>query len=76
MPALNDKNFTDGPLVWSMSPQHRGDSEARAALAVTNVYARAFFDKYLKKKSSPIWDSNAASPFPQVRVRRYLAIKR
>ena len=30
MPDLNDKNFTDGPTVWSMSPTHRkGDSEAR-----------------------------------------------
>lgn len=76
MPDLNDKNFTDGPLVWSMSPSHRGDSEARAALAVTNVYARTFFDAYLKAKSSQLLESEAEPPFPRIRVRHYPATKR
>jgi predicted dienelactone hydrolase len=76
MPAINDKNFTDGPLIWSMRPQHREDSEARAALAITNVYARTFFDRYLNNKSIQLLDSAADSPFPNVRLQRYPAMKK
>lgn len=70
-PGLSDKNFTDGPLVWSMKRGHIGDTNARAALAVTNVYSRTFFDKYLKGESAPLLDARANSPFPNIRVQRY-----
>ena len=70
-PDLNDKNFTDGPLVWSMKRGHIGDAKARAALAVINVYSRTFFDKYLKGRSAPLLNSNATSPFSKVRFQSY-----
>jgi predicted dienelactone hydrolase len=71
-PDLNDKNFTDGPLVWSMERGHIGDEQARTALAATNLYSRAFFDKYLKGRSSaPLLDSKTTNPFSNVRVQRY-----
>jgi hypothetical protein len=70
-PGWNDKNFTDGPLAWSMKRGRIGDAQAQAALGVTNVYSRTFFDKYLKGKSAPLLDSNTNPPFSDVRVRRY-----
>jgi Platelet-activating factor acetylhydrolase, isoform II len=75
-PDLNDKNFTDGPLVWSMKRGHIGSAEARTALAVTNLYSRTFFDKYLKGGSASLLDSNTDSPFSEVSVRRYVAPER
>jgi hypothetical protein len=59
----DDKNFTDGPLVWSMKRGQNGDAGARIALAVANVYSKTFFDKYLKGRPAPLLDSNTNSPF-------------
>jgi hypothetical protein len=67
----NDQDFTDGPLVWSMSHGHIGNTGARTALAITNVYSRRFFDKYLRLRSSPVLDSSNDVPFSNVRVQRY-----
>lgn len=74
-PDWNDQDFTDGPLVWSMRRGHIGNTEARTALAITNVYSRMFFDKYLKGRSAPLLDSNTDVPFSNVRVRRYVPIR-
>lgn len=76
--ALTDKNFTDGPLIWSMrrvNRDNREDFKARTVLAVTNIYARAFFDKYLNNKPEPLLDGHADSPFPKIRLQRYPAKK-
>jgi hypothetical protein len=70
-PDLTDKNFTDGPLVWSMTRGHINDIQARAALVVINIYSRTFFDKYLKNKSAPLLDSNSKSSFSHVRFQHY-----
>jgi hypothetical protein len=72
-PDLNDKNFTDGPLVWSMKDGRVGDQGARTALAAINLYSTTFFDKYLKGRSAPLLDSNTDSPFSNVRIKRYSA---
>ena len=70
-PDLTDKNFTDGPLVWSMRRGRIENRKARAALAIINTYSRTFFDKYLKNQSAPLLDSTGNSPFPAVRIQRY-----
>jgi Platelet-activating factor acetylhydrolase, isoform II len=70
-PNLTDKNFTDAPLVWSMRQGRIEDREARSALAIINVYARTFFDEYLKNEAAPLLDSSGISAFPAVNIQRY-----
>ena len=76
MTGLNDQNFTGGPLAWSMSPRHRGSPGARAALPATNVHTCAFFEKYLKNESGPLWDSASGSRILYFRVRSCPGAKR
>jgi hypothetical protein len=68
---LSDKNFTDAPIIWSMKQGEIGDTDARNALAVTNLYSRVFFDKYLKQKSAPLLELVSDSPFAKVHIQRY-----
>lgn len=70
-PGVLDKNFTDGPLVWSMASQHRADDKARMALAVTNTLVRSFFDCHLKHWQTSVLESKDHTPRSILRVKNY-----